>query len=210
MQTVCLIKKGGTALAINTWSVASPGNAVQRMTRKDNEKDSERPHYYSQFWLDVAAGRRVIGAPKPNDESDQGDIELPEPVSSHRDGRMSSEPEESFTMPAATNGYSETIEHPVAEPIVEDEEVIEPESDDLIIDDDLDTQEDDLEDTDIPDMDLSPLSDEEEDFYEEEESDEDEEDDGLGWSGRGRKRTKPTRATKQPTRKPKREPRRGY
>ena len=40
------------------------------MIRKDSEKDSERPHYYSQFWLDVAAGRRVIGAPKPNEETD--------------------------------------------------------------------------------------------------------------------------------------------
>src|SRR5436305_1654999 len=34
------------------------------MTRKDSEKDAERPHYYSQFWLDVAVGRRVIGAPQ--------------------------------------------------------------------------------------------------------------------------------------------------
>ncbi len=33
------------------------------MTRKDSERDAERPRYYSQFWLDVAAGRRVIGTP---------------------------------------------------------------------------------------------------------------------------------------------------
>ncbi|GHO89116.1 hypothetical protein [Dictyobacter formicarum] len=52
------------------------------MTRKDSEKDSERPHYYSQFWLDVAAGRHVIGAPKPED----GEVaeEVPEPAPQRR------------------------------------------------------------------------------------------------------------------------------
>jgi len=39
------------------------------MTRKD-EKDTERPHYYSQFWLDVAAGRREIGSSKTDDASE--------------------------------------------------------------------------------------------------------------------------------------------
>ena len=33
----------------------------EMMARKDLEKETERPRYYSQFWLDVAAGRRVIG-----------------------------------------------------------------------------------------------------------------------------------------------------
>lgn len=37
------------------------------MARKDLEKETERPRYYSQFWLDVAAGRRVIGAGKAQD-----------------------------------------------------------------------------------------------------------------------------------------------
>src|SRR6266704_3145230 len=41
------------------------------MTRKDSERDAERPRYYSQFWLDVAAGRRVIGTPK-TDEGAEG------------------------------------------------------------------------------------------------------------------------------------------
>src|SRR5260370_15404520 len=35
------------------------------MRRQGNEKDVERPHAYSQFWLDVAAGRRVIGESQP-------------------------------------------------------------------------------------------------------------------------------------------------
>ena len=46
------------------------------MTRKESEKDSERTHYYSQFWLDVAAGRKIIGAPKANDEIDTYEQEL--------------------------------------------------------------------------------------------------------------------------------------
>jgi hypothetical protein len=54
------------------------------MTRKDSEKESERPHYYSQFWLDVAAGRRIIGAPKPNEEADIESEAEPEPVALHR------------------------------------------------------------------------------------------------------------------------------
>lgn len=30
------------------------------MTRKDPAQDVERPHYYSQFWLDVATGKRGV------------------------------------------------------------------------------------------------------------------------------------------------------
>src|ERR1700737_1806988 len=56
-----------------------------RMTKKD-EKDADRPHYYSQFWLDVAAGRRVIGAPKPEDGADLADADLPEPTPLARKG----------------------------------------------------------------------------------------------------------------------------
>ena len=51
------------------------------MTRKDSEKETDRPHYYSQFWLDVAAGRTVIGAPKVEDEAElaEDETEIPEP-----------------------------------------------------------------------------------------------------------------------------------
>src|SRR5690242_19401040 len=55
------------------------------MTKKD-EKDADRPHYYSQFWLDVAAGRKVIGGPKLEDGSDQADIDLAEPIPLVRKG----------------------------------------------------------------------------------------------------------------------------
>ena len=47
------------------------------MARKDLEKETERPRYYSQFWLDVAAGRRVIGAGKGarGEEAEAGETE---------------------------------------------------------------------------------------------------------------------------------------
>lgn len=175
------------------------------MTRKDSEKDSERPHYYSQFWLDVAAGRRVIGAPRP----EEGEvIEVEEPVIQRRPtrGGQGTPTHDSRTV---ADGRAENIVHPVAEPISTPDEFIEPEPEtedyeeqelqDVVVDD-----------TDIPDMDLSPLDEEEEeeDFFEEEEE---EDEDDIGWGGgRGRsKKAKPTRPTKAP-KKPNRRPGRGF
>lgn len=47
------------------------------MIRKDTVFDADKPHYYSQFWIDVAAGKREIGAGRtatveaePEDELD--------------------------------------------------------------------------------------------------------------------------------------------
>lgn len=47
------------------------------MIRKDTALDTDKPHYYSQFWIDVAAGKREIGAGRsatveaePEDELD--------------------------------------------------------------------------------------------------------------------------------------------
>jgi hypothetical protein len=34
------------------------------MIRKDITLDADRPHYYSQFWIDVAMGKREIGGPR--------------------------------------------------------------------------------------------------------------------------------------------------
>lgn len=45
----------------------------EMMARKDLEKETERPRYYSQFWLDVAAGRRVIGIGKGTQDSDEAE-----------------------------------------------------------------------------------------------------------------------------------------
>lgn len=164
------------------------------MARKDSEKDSERPHYYSQFWLDVAAGRRVIGAPKPEDE-EAAEAEIAEPAPQRR-SRVSEVVE--------SNEQSEDIVQPVTETAAD---YIEPDIANESDTDDLSYQADTEEEGDfeVPDIDAVE---EDEDYYGDEEE-EDEEDDDLGW-GRGRKK-KPTRATKPVTKKPgKRDPRRGY
>src|SRR5712664_1484251 len=54
-----------------------PMKKVEFMTRKDSDKDAERPHYYSQFWLDIAAGRRTIGGPRPEDEGSESEDAAP-------------------------------------------------------------------------------------------------------------------------------------
>ncbi|HEV2235469.1 MAG TPA: hypothetical protein VGR57_02305 [Ktedonobacterales bacterium] len=33
------------------------------MIRRESTQDADRPHFYSQFWVDIAAGRREIGGP---------------------------------------------------------------------------------------------------------------------------------------------------
>lgn len=187
------------------------------MNRKDGEKDSDRPHYYSQFWLDVAAGRRVIGAPRSNDEADIIEPEILEP-----ELMIARQPEHSTFVDS--DGYQETLAHPEVEPLDEEEEFIEaePEEFDMIaeVDDtdipniaveDIDIPNIVVEDTDIPDMDLTPLAEEEEDLYEEEE----EEEEDADWpAGRGRKKPKPGRPVKQPLKQPpkrtKRDTRRPY
>lgn len=169
------------------------------MARKDSEKDSERPHYYSQFWLDVAAGRHVIGAPKP----EEGEVaeEAPEPAPQRR-GRFNDASDEQVVHPTAA-----------AEPARSSQAFAEPEADDLNLDsneqdEEFEYQDDQVEDADVPDMDLDSEDNEEEDYFEDEE--EDEEDDDMNW-GRGRKKSKPSRATKAPAKKPgKRDSRRLY
>src|ERR1700693_4344174 len=90
------------------------------MTRKDSEKETDRPHYYSQFWLDVAAGRTVIGAAKGEDEIDlvEDDTEMVEPelepTPLRRAGRNHA--------PAATDGYTTSRAQTVVEPAFVPEE----------------------------------------------------------------------------------------
>ncbi len=176
------------------------------MIRKDSEKDTERPHYYSQFWLDVAAGRREIGTPKPEEEA-----ETPEPTPLRKAGRSSPAP--------VTDGHKETRAQTVVEPEYPPKEFVEPEEEELGragVVDDMDLPnilvEDILEDTTSSDLDYTPeeeeaaTEEEEEETYDEEE--EEEEDDS--WSARGRKKPKPGRQIKQPKKKPRREPRRGF
>ncbi|GAC1380496.1 MAG: hypothetical protein NVS4B7_16770 [Ktedonobacteraceae bacterium] len=181
------------------------------MSRKDSEKDADRPHYYSQFWLDVAAGRRTIGTPKTNEEDDL-EPEMGTVLLRKASGRNN--------IAAISDGYAETIAHPEVEAEFEPEELAKPEFADLEQSDEVEEMEQDeevdeialpdvaIEEEEIPDVELTPVE-EEEEIFADEEDEEDEED--IGWSGgRGRKKPKPGRQAKLPVKKPKREPRRGF
>jgi hypothetical protein len=178
------------------------------MTKKD-EKDADRPHYYPQFWLDVAAGRRVIGAPKPEDDGDLADVDLPEPTPLVRKGGR-------INANSPLDGYKETrATAAVAEPDYEEEELIEPDEDiiepaDQVDDEDIPNIVDDT--PEVVSVEVEPASadeeeelDEGEEFFDEEEEEEEEEDEE--WPARGRKKPKPGRpvkAPKPPVKKPKR------
>jgi hypothetical protein len=189
------------------------------MTRKDSEKETDRPHYYSQFWLDVAAGRTVIGAPKVEEEEDLTEDELdipePEPTPIRRAGRNN--------VASLSDGYKATRTQTVIEPEFAPEESEENDAGEIELTndvEDLELPDNVLDETEeemvIPESESIPNLDEEEEieeeeedpFYDEEEEEEEEED----WSARGRKKPKPGRQVKQPkqTKKPKREPRRGF
>jgi hypothetical protein len=166
------------------------------MTRKD-EKDAERPHYYSQFWLDIAAGRRVIGGPKP-EEAEASEPEIPESTPVRKTARASEE-------------YSASVAEATLEPEVEEEEeeleeaLDESELPNIVLEEEpeeaegFEKAEEDFLEEEEP---------EEEEFFDEEEEEEEEEED-EDWSRRGRKKAKPSRPVK-PAPKPKRSPRRGF
>jgi hypothetical protein len=188
------------------------------MTRKDSEKETDRPHYYSQFWLDVAAGRTVIGAPKVEDETelveDETEITEPEPTPLRRAGRNN--------RASVTDGYKATQTQTVPEPANVPEEFEESEENEFDLANDVidlelpdNVLDETVDETIIPESDFIPdeeeIGEEEEDlFYDEEDEDEDEDEDT--WSARGRKKPKPGRQVKPPksTKKPRREPRRGF
>ena len=186
------------------------------MTRKDSEKEAERPHYYSQFWLDVAAGRRVIGGPKSEDGTETSEPEMPEPIALRRAGRTGAAP--------ISDGHRETRPQPEVEPVFapDEEEEMEAEPDEVDLADELDDLDvpnididETVDDTSFPDLDLvRPEIDEDEDEEEEDffDEDEDEEEDDDWAVGRGRKKPKPGRQVKppKPTKKPPRRERRGF
>ena len=188
------------------------------MTKRDNEKDSERPHYYSQFWLDVAAGRRIIGTPKLVEESEQTEVELSETSSNLKAAYASNGQQSNTPSHATVNGRVDGIASSEEElDTSSDQQYTEPEEDlDLTFANGED-QELPVEDTDIPDMDFSAI-DEDETYLDEEEqseleepedAEEFEEDDEVNW-GRGRKKPKPSRPVKASPKKPaKRDSRRG-
>jgi hypothetical protein len=168
------------------------------MTRKDSEKDAERPHYYSQFWLDIAAGRGVIGGPKPED-AEANEAEAPEPALVRKTvGR------------SAADTIKETRASAVVEPEIEEEEeeqdntVEEADIPTIVFDEDAQLTAEGAEE-DLNEEETEPG---EEGFGEDEEEEEEDEDE---WSRRGgaRKKPKPVRPTK-PVKKPKREIRRNF
>ncbi len=198
-------------------SIRTLSSATKRMTRKDSEKDSERPHYYSQFWLDIAAGRRTIGGPKPDEEGELLD-DSQEPIALRRPFR--SEPEEDLDEidePVGRGERPAVLAHPVADAVSPSLDAIdEPEPDEVpLAVDDMDSLavNDAVEDADIPDVDFA-ADEETEDEDEDEEAfeDEDEDEEDEGWvAGRGRKKITPKRPVKQPPpKRAKREPRRGF
>ena len=175
------------------------------MARKDSEKEADRPHYYSQFWLDVAAGRKVIGGGLKTDEADAeteaeaAELEPQEPVM-HRSSRPATAtiaPEEPvYAEPLAETEVEPEFEEAAEEfaapeleeafPLSEEEEFDhDQELPNILVD----------EETEVPDMDLA--DEDEEDFFDEEEEEGDDEE----W-GRGRKKPKPGRQTKQPPKPP--------
>jgi hypothetical protein len=183
------------------------------MTRKDSEKDAERPHYYSQFWLDVAAGRRVIGTPigapsesRVDEEADIAESEPMEPIGPHSSGRSRAATDDS-------DGFRRIHPQAVVEPeVAPEEEIIEPDLDEFDLADTVDDTEipnielgdteDDLDAVEPePEMDYLPEEEEEEEYFDDEEEEDDE------WIGRGKKKPKPGRQVKPP-KKPKRDTRR--
>jgi hypothetical protein len=177
------------------------------MTRKDSEKDSERPHYYSQFWLDIAAGRRTIGGPKPED-GEAIETETAEPVPQRSPKRVN-EPEEFPTSSTPVNGYREEATHPVTdEDYSESEEDLAQDQEEL---NEGDYQEDlpPGDDEGIPDVDFSEEEEgntSEDNILEGNALEENEnmydDDDETSWGGRSRKKAKPVRPNKTPIKKP--------
>jgi hypothetical protein len=179
------------------------------MTRKDSEKDTERPHYYSQFWLDVAAGRREIGTPRTEEGAEPFEAETPEPTPLRKAGRGSAAPVE--------DGHKVTHTQSRVEPEYPAEEFVEPEEEEIglaNVVDDMDLPnilvDDTLEDTSSSDLDHIPEEEEPEMEEEEMDYDEDEDEDEDSWTGRGRKKPKPGRQMKQPKKRRGREPHRGF
>jgi len=175
------------------------------MTRKDSEKDADRPHYYSQFWLDIAAGRRVIGGAKP-EESAAGEGEAPEAPPSRKAGRGNTDGYRAPARAAAESSAEEEgfeSEETVEQPDIDFGEEIGPE--DEVIEDEAIEEEFAAEDALIEDEAIEEeFASEEEDFFDEEEEEEEE------WGRHGRKKPKPVRPVKQPVKKVRRDPRRSF
>lgn len=200
-------QKGAALLLLD--NVNREEAARTMMTRKDSEKDVDRPHYYSQFWLDIAAGRRVIGGPRPEDEAGEAEQPEPAPVPARKNGRNSAadgykEPRAAVVTPQVVEESEEDVEEPSDEDFPQEEEdmVEEDELPNIVLDEDSPkaraSTQDKLSDE-------AEEAEEAEDEYpkEDNEEGEEEEEEEEEWNGRGgRKKAKPTRPAK-PAKRPK-------
>lgn len=154
------------------------------MRRQDSEKEAERPHAYSQFWLDIAAGRRVIGESQPEE------AETTEPAPPQRSGRRSIA--DSSPGMRATAVVASVVEEQEHDEVREPEEAF--------------TQEDRVDEAELPTLALDEPFAEAEELVEDEDYDDEEDEEEWGTRS-GRKQAKPTWPTK-PVKKPK--PRRSF
>jgi len=157
----------------------------ETMRRQNSEKDTERPHAYSQFWLDVAAGRRVIGESQPEEAATTAPAP---PQSSGRTSIADSSPGMRAT--AVVASVVEEQEH---------DEVGEPEEEAF-------PQEDTVDEAELPTLALDGSFAEAEELVEDEDYGDEEDEEEWGTRG-GRKQAKPIRPTK-PVKNPK--PRRSF
>lgn len=187
----------------------------EMMARKDLEKETERPRYYSQFWLDVAAGRRVIGAGRGNQDSDEAEAPDMEqaPETSMKAGKgvrgsaapfVEAEPAASRqpSQPLRLSGTESLADLAAAAGLVDiepiDETAPDLESDEMV---------DDLEP--LPEASIADEAEPEEesysynDLYEEEDEDEEEEEESDDWPPSRRGKKQPHKKPEKPRRREK-------
>lgn len=187
------------------------------MTRKDPTQDMERPHFYSQFWIDVAGGKRDVTvdhsaeAQADTDIEDFGDDDFAAPVevATKPAAKKPSKPEKkpepvrptfnsladlaNIDLLMKNSEQMEGEEGPDLETSAIDDLApftSEPEAETPVVTD-FDTEEEAPE---------AALADEEDDFEDFDDFDEDEDEDEWGGGG-GRK---PGKGPKQPPRRPER------
>ncbi len=181
------------------------------MIRRDSAQEAERPHYYSQYWLDVAAGRptginRVVEAEPVDEDVDAADLlaDFPPRPESRPAAAKPPAPEPKREAPRSLSSLADLanidlLMNRSAE--MEDETVPDIEAGaGLRTTDEADAYAPDL---DAEDVEAGSIDDEAESLDDFADEDEEEEEDDE-WGGGARR---PKRQTKPPKR---REPRRGF
>lgn len=67
------------------------------MVRADSKQDSDRPHFYSQYWIDVAMGKpsvSAVSAPAETDEEDDDELAFVAPQTEASKPKVTSKPVE--------------------------------------------------------------------------------------------------------------------